>query len=206
MMVIQFGTQPGDARRGTKALKPLEAREIQYCNQFKTSGNATSHFLIPDWLYIQSSEAAGCVSNQVKHCLMEHHEALMNIRLAVFQIKSSAALVKATGPLRMPGNWIRNLIFFFFPRHSFIRFIADNQMTDSCMLFVENYGSVIVEKNLCWNFLLHLVSMHDFGLLSTLTIDRAMARLRQCKPVVNNDSAEPVKEHAWNFRACPGSF
>lgn len=69
-------------------------------------------------------------------------------------------------------------------------------MTDACMLFVENYGSIIVEKNLCRNFLLHLVSMHDFGLVSTLTIDRAMARLRQCKPARNNDNAERAKEHA----------
>lgn len=63
------------------------------------------------------------------------------------------------------------------------------------MLFVENYGSVIVEKNLCRNFLLHLVSMHDFGLVSTLNIDRAMAHLRQFKLAVN-DNSEPAKEHA----------
>ncbi|KAI5628834.1 polycomb protein suz12-A [Silurus asotus] len=65
-------------------------------------------------------------------------------------------------------------------------FIADNQMTQSCMQFVENYGDVVVEKDLCRNFLLHLVSMHDFGLVSTLTIDRAMARLRQFKPAREN--------------------
>lgn len=72
-------------------------------------------------------------------------------------------------------------------------------MIQACMLFVENYGSVIVEKNLCRNFLLHLVSMHDFGLVSTLNIDRAMARLRQFKPAMNNDNSEPAKEHAWNL-------
>ncbi|MCI4385316.1 hypothetical protein PGIGA_G00049160 [Pangasianodon gigas] len=75
-------------------------------------------------------------------------------------------------------------------------FIADNQMTQACMLFVENYGSIVVEKNLCRNFLLHLVSMHDFGLVSTLTIDRAMARLRQLKPAQNSNNVEPAKEHA----------
>lgn len=47
------------------------------------------------------------------------------------------------------------------------------------MLFVEKYGSIILEKNLCRNVLLHLVSMHDFGLVSTMTIDKAMALLRQ---------------------------
>ncbi|XP_060757290.1 polycomb protein suz12-A [Neoarius graeffei] len=75
-------------------------------------------------------------------------------------------------------------------------FIADNQMTQACMLFVENYGSIVAEKNLCRNFLLHLVSMHDFGLVSTLNIDRAMSRLRQFKPPRNNENAEPAKEHA----------
>lgn len=64
------------------------------------------------------------------------------------------------------------------------------------MLFVENYGSIVAEKNLCRNFLLHLVSMHDFGLVSTLNIDRAMSRLRQFKPPRNNENAEPAKEHA----------
>ncbi|KAK1799480.1 hypothetical protein P4O66_007709 [Electrophorus voltai] len=57
-------------------------------------------------------------------------------------------------------------------------FIADNQMNHASMLFVEKCGSVIIQKNLCRNVLLHLVSMHDFGLVSTATIDRAMARLR----------------------------
>uniref|UniRef100_A0A3B5A411 SUZ12 polycomb repressive complex 2 subunit n=1 Tax=Stegastes partitus TaxID=144197 RepID=A0A3B5A411_9TELE len=58
-------------------------------------------------------------------------------------------------------------------------FIADNQMNQAIMLFVENRGAHIIRRNLCRNFLLHLVSMHDFNLVSTATIDRAMARLRQ---------------------------
>ncbi|XP_036404468.1 polycomb protein suz12-B isoform X1 [Megalops cyprinoides] len=58
-------------------------------------------------------------------------------------------------------------------------FIADNQMNQACMLFVERCGPQIVEKNLCRNFLLHLVSMHDFNLVSVATIDKAMARLRE---------------------------
>ncbi|KAG5853788.1 hypothetical protein ANANG_G00030150 [Anguilla anguilla] len=59
-------------------------------------------------------------------------------------------------------------------------FIADNQMNQACMLFVEKCGPYIVEKNLCRNFLLHLVSMHDFNLVNTATIDKAMGRLRGC--------------------------
>ncbi|XP_062841170.1 polycomb protein suz12-A [Trichomycterus rosablanca] len=58
-------------------------------------------------------------------------------------------------------------------------FIADNQIPAACLQFVESCGSIIMERNLCRNFLLHLVSMHDFGLVSTSTIDRAVARLRR---------------------------
>ncbi|XP_061766520.1 polycomb protein suz12-B isoform X5 [Nerophis ophidion] len=58
-------------------------------------------------------------------------------------------------------------------------FIADNQMNHAIMLFVESCGEHIVRRNLCRNFLLHLVSMHDFNLVGTATIDRAMVRLKQ---------------------------
>lgn len=58
-------------------------------------------------------------------------------------------------------------------------FIADNQMSQAIMLFVENCGAHIIRRNLCRNFLLHLVSMHDFNLVNTSTIDRAMSQLRQ---------------------------
>lgn len=52
-------------------------------------------------------------------------------------------------------------------------------MNQACLLFVEKCGSYIVEKNLCRNFLLHLVSMHDFNLISVVTIDRAMVQLQE---------------------------
>ncbi|XP_075034174.1 polycomb protein SUZ12 [Mixophyes fleayi] len=57
-------------------------------------------------------------------------------------------------------------------------FIADNQMNHACMLFVENFGPKIIKKNLCRNFMLHLVSMHDFNLITISTIDRAVSKLR----------------------------
>ncbi|TRY59600.1 hypothetical protein DNTS_003883 [Danionella cerebrum] len=57
-------------------------------------------------------------------------------------------------------------------------FIADNQMNQACVLFVEQHGSIILEKSLCRNILLHLVNMHDFGLITTGTIDKAMALLQ----------------------------
>ncbi|KAM8823968.1 LOW QUALITY PROTEIN: polycomb protein suz12-A-like [Synchiropus picturatus] len=57
-------------------------------------------------------------------------------------------------------------------------FVAESQMNEACLLFVDRHGDHLVRHNLCRNLLLHLVSMHDYNLVSTLTIDRAMARLR----------------------------
>ncbi|XP_064180275.1 polycomb protein suz12-B isoform X2 [Anguilla rostrata] len=71
------------------------------------------------------------------------------------------------------------------------RFIADNQMNQACMLFVEKCGPYIVEKNLCRNFLLHLVSMHDFNLVNTATIDKAMGRLRGMRDPPENGCDTP---------------
>uniref|UniRef100_A0A2K6LF33 SUZ12 polycomb repressive complex 2 subunit n=1 Tax=Rhinopithecus bieti TaxID=61621 RepID=A0A2K6LF33_RHIBE len=69
-------------------------------------------------------------------------------------------------------------------------FIADNQMNHACMLFVENYGQKIIKKNLCRNFMLHLVSMHDFNLISIMSIDKAVTKLREIK----GESASPANE------------
>ncbi|XP_057673158.1 polycomb protein suz12-B-like [Corythoichthys intestinalis] len=57
-------------------------------------------------------------------------------------------------------------------------FIADHQMNEACLLFTELHCDHLVRKNLRRNFLLHLVSMHDFNLVTTRTIDLAMARLQ----------------------------
>ncbi|XP_061080735.1 polycomb protein suz12-B-like [Conger conger] len=79
-------------------------------------------------------------------------------------------------------------------------FIADNQMNQACMLFVEKCGPYIVEKNLCRNFLLHLVSMHDFNLVSIVTIDRAMERMRAMQPR-SGHQGEPLPPPAENGHA-----
>lgn len=83
-------------------------------------------------------------------------------------------------------------------------FIADNQMNQAIMLFVEDRGAHIIRRNLCRNFLLHLVSMHDFNLVSTSTIDRAMARLRQIQeelPEVEVDQQDQNPAGACNGNA-----
>ncbi|XP_054593080.2 polycomb protein suz12-B [Nothobranchius furzeri] len=76
-------------------------------------------------------------------------------------------------------------------------FIADNQMNEACLLFAENNAAAIVEQNLQRNFLLHLISMHDFNLISTRTIDKAMARLLQRQAAKRDEEEEEEEEEDW---------
>uniref|UniRef100_A0A671UV64 SUZ12 polycomb repressive complex 2 subunit b n=1 Tax=Sparus aurata TaxID=8175 RepID=A0A671UV64_SPAAU len=84
-------------------------------------------------------------------------------------------------------------------------FIADNQMNQAIMLFAENRGAHIIRRNLCRNFLLHLVSMHDFNLVSTATIDRAMARLRQIQEELPDTEEEQPDQILVSTGACNGT-
>uniref|UniRef100_A0A8C4E6L9 SUZ12 polycomb repressive complex 2 subunit b n=1 Tax=Dicentrarchus labrax TaxID=13489 RepID=A0A8C4E6L9_DICLA len=84
-------------------------------------------------------------------------------------------------------------------------FIADNQMNQAIMLFAENRGAHIIRRNLCRNFLLHLVSMHDFNLVSTATIDRAMARLRQIQEELPDTEEEHQDQTLVSAGACNGN-
>lgn len=62
------------------------------------------------------------------------------------------------------------------------------------MLFTENRGAHIIRRHLCRNFLLHLVNMHDFNLVNTATIDRAMARLQQIQEDLRGTEEEEDEE------------
>ena len=80
-------------------------------------------------------------------------------------------------------------------------------MNQAIMLFVENRGAHIIRRHLCRNFLLHLVSMHDFNLVGTATIDRAMARLAQLQEEL--PAPEPEEEQPdrtlLSLGACNGT-
>uniref|UniRef100_A0A8D0AS39 SUZ12 polycomb repressive complex 2 subunit b n=1 Tax=Sander lucioperca TaxID=283035 RepID=A0A8D0AS39_SANLU len=78
-------------------------------------------------------------------------------------------------------------------------------MNQAIMLFAENTGAHIIRRNLCRNFLLHLVSMHDFNLVSTATIDRAMARLRQIQEELPDIEEEQQDQTVVSAGACNGN-
>lgn len=80
-------------------------------------------------------------------------------------------------------------------------------MHQAIMLFTENRGAHIIRRNLCRNFLLHLVNMHDFNLVNTSTIDRAMARLQQIQEDLRGAEEEEEEEQDQTLvsTACNGN-
>lgn len=74
-------------------------------------------------------------------------------------------------------------------------------MNQACLLFVEQHSTTIIEKNLCRNILLHLVSMHDFGLVNTATIDKAMAHLKRQK---DGQEQSKMQDDADGGSSCDG--
>lgn len=81
-------------------------------------------------------------------------------------------------------------------------------MDEACLLFAELHGVHIVQRKLSRNLLLHLVSMHDFNLINTRTIDRAMARLRLLQNQASHTHRgqgedQEEEEEAWEAQPDP---
>lgn len=74
-------------------------------------------------------------------------------------------------------------------------------MNQACLLFVKQHTATIIEKNLCRNILLHLVNMHDFGLVNTVTIDKAMVHLKQQK---DGQGQSKMQDDADGGSSCDG--
>lgn len=61
----------------------------------------------------------------------------------------------------------------------FFSYIADFQVIEACRSFIDNYSQRLKEKNLERNFLLHLVNLHDFNLITSSQIEEITAKLRE---------------------------
>lgn len=68
-------------------------------------------------------------------------------------------------------------------------YIADLQIPEACKAFVRDYGSEIVEKNLCRNFLLHLVNLNDFNILSRTHLLQTLELVEQLRPLKSKDTS-----------------
>ena len=47
-------------------------------------------------------------------------------------------------------------------------FTGDCQIPEACRLFLEEQGDLLREKNLRLNFILHLISLYDYGLIDAV--------------------------------------
>lgn len=58
-------------------------------------------------------------------------------------------------------------------------YIADFQVLEACRSFIDNYSRDLKEKNLERNFLLHLVNLHDFNLITSSQIEEITGKMRE---------------------------
>ena len=63
--------------------------------------------------------------------------------------------------------------------HFFFSYIADFQVTEACRSFIDKYSQELKDKNLERNFLLHLVNLHDFNLITSSQIEEITGKLRE---------------------------
>ena len=67
---------------------------------------------------------------------------------------------------------------FFFVCFFFFSYIADFQVIDACRSFIDKNSQKLKERNLERNFLLHLVNLHDFNLITSSQIEEISGKLR----------------------------
>ena len=63
---------------------------------------------------------------------------------------------------------------------SVFSYIADFQVIDACRSFIDKNSQELKEKNLERNFLLHLINLHDFNLITSSQIEEITGKLRGC--------------------------
>ncbi|XP_045135994.1 polycomb protein suz12-A-like isoform X3 [Portunus trituberculatus] len=57
-------------------------------------------------------------------------------------------------------------------------FVGDSQIPLACSMFLETHGAELLRKNLYRNFVLHMISLHDFGLIGTGVVYRCVLQLQ----------------------------
>lgn len=72
-------------------------------------------------------------------------------------------------------------------------YVGDCQIPLACQMFLQIKGVELLEKNLYRNFVLHMCSLHDFGLLSPITLYQIVQKLNQML-ADNNEAKEKMRE------------
>lgn len=58
-------------------------------------------------------------------------------------------------------------------------YVGDCQIAEACGAFLEDKGKELLEKNLYRNFILHMSSLHDFGMISPEMLYQTVQKLNQ---------------------------
>lgn len=76
-------------------------------------------------------------------------------------------------------------------------YVGDCQIPLACQMFLQMRGKELLEKNLYRNFVLHMASLHDFGLLSPIALYQTVQMLNQMLA----DNAEAKEKMRESLRA-----
>ncbi|XP_068249391.1 polycomb protein suz12-A isoform X1 [Palaemon carinicauda] len=57
-------------------------------------------------------------------------------------------------------------------------FVGDSQIPLACSMFLETHGTELLRKSLYRNFVLHMISLHDFGLIGTGVVYKSILHLQ----------------------------
>ncbi|XP_063363645.1 polycomb protein suz12-B [Cydia amplana] len=72
-------------------------------------------------------------------------------------------------------------------------YVGDCQIPLACQMFLQMKGKQLLEKNLYRNFILHMCSLHDFGLLSPVALYQTVQALNQML-ADNAEAKEKMRE------------
>ncbi|XP_045450917.1 polycomb protein suz12-B [Melitaea cinxia] len=72
-------------------------------------------------------------------------------------------------------------------------YVGDCQIPLACQMFLQMKGKELLEKNLYRNFILHMCSLHDFGLLSPVALYQTVQMLNQML-ADNAEAKEKMRE------------
>ncbi|CAH2090954.1 unnamed protein product [Euphydryas editha] len=72
-------------------------------------------------------------------------------------------------------------------------YVGDCQIPLACQMFLQMKGKELLEKNLYRNFILHMCSLHDFGLLSPVSLYQTVQMLNQML-ADNAEAKEKMRE------------
>ncbi|CAK1586016.1 unnamed protein product [Parnassius mnemosyne] len=76
-------------------------------------------------------------------------------------------------------------------------YVGDCQIPLACQMFLQMKGKELLEKNLYRNFILHMCSLHDFGLLSPVALYQTVQMLNQMLA----DNAEAKEKMRQSLKA-----